>query len=145
MGFKPYDLSSSVWCGKAVLPQVCVQTQGEKGWNTGCECNLSCARVTCFLVTTHPQVIHRSSFKKTKNPTVFNLHCKSDTILELCFSADSGEGHLLSHSHSFQQVWAVWGREVSSLFAVWFGSTPGCSLSKRGSTPGCGKSWRQTR
>lgn len=59
----------------------------------------------CLLVTTHPQgIIHRSSFKTTKNPTVFNLHCKSDTIPELCFSADSGEGHLLSHLCNFQQV-----------------------------------------
>lgn len=104
-----------------------------------------CARVTCFLVTRHPQdITHRSAFKKTNNPTVFNLHCKSDAILELCFSADSGEGHLLSHLRSFQQVWAVWGREVSSLFAVWFGSAPGYSLSRHGSTPGSDKPWCQS-
>lgn len=73
-----------------------------------------------------PGIVHRSSFKKTNNPAVFNLRCQPDAIPELCFSADSGEGHSLSHLCSFQQVWAVWGSELpSSLFAAWFGSTPG--------------------
>lgn len=129
------------WCGKTVLQQMRMHTQGEMGWNTGYEGNLGLCKGYVFLVTGHSWgIIHRSTFKKTNNPAVFNLHCKSDAILEHCFRADSGEGHFLSHLRSFQQDWAVWGREVSSLFAVWFGSTPGYHWSKHGSTLGCAKS-----
>lgn len=114
---QPYDLPSSVWHGKAGLQQVCIQ--GEKGWSMGLECKLGLCKSYVGLVVRHLQGIsHWPSFK-TNNPTVFYLHCKSEKVLELCFSADSREVHSMSHSHSLQQFW---GRKVSSLFGdyvVW--------------------------
>lgn len=42
-------------------------------------------------VTDHP-------LRKTNNPTVFYLYCKSKGILDFCFSADSRKGHSVSHT-----------------------------------------------